>query len=112
MVANRQQDSRLSLTSQEAYWKERLSGELAPLEFPLDYPRPPVQTFIRATESLEMDRTFVARLRQLCDREGTKLFVTLLAAAKTLLLRSTGHSAGSRHHRLSYIAHGPWTRVE
>lgn len=75
-----------------AYWQQQLGGNLAPLELPTDRPRPPVQTFRGAKASRVLPTPLVEALRQLSQQEGATLFMTLLAAFKTLLYRYTGES--------------------
>jgi len=78
------------LTSQLAYWKKQLGGELPVLELPTDRPRPPVQTYLGAKQSFEISKDLTDALKELSQREGVTLFMTLLAAFKTLLYRHTG----------------------
>jgi non-ribosomal peptide synthetase component F len=72
-----------------SYWRERLAGA-APLEIPTDRPRPKVQSYRGAFERHTIPAALTARLKQLGQREGTTLFMTLLAAFDVLLHR---HSA-------------------
>ncbi|MCA1566176.1 MAG: amino acid adenylation domain-containing protein [Acidobacteria bacterium] len=78
------------LETQLTYWKQRLSGAPGVLELPSDYTRPPMQTFRSATVSLELSETLGEALKELSRRRGITLFMTLLAAFKTLLYRYTG----------------------
>jgi len=78
------------LESQLAYWKQQLGGELPALELPTDRPRPPVQTYRGARQSFELSKDLTDALKALSRREGVTLFMTLLAAFKTLLYRYTG----------------------
>jgi alpha-ketoglutarate-dependent taurine dioxygenase/acyl carrier protein len=73
-----------ALKSQLAYWKRQLAG-LPILELPTDRPRPPVQTFSGSWQSLFLSTEQAESLRALSRREGVTLFMTLLAAFKTLL---------------------------
>ena len=75
-----------------AYWKKRLAGIPAVLELPTDRPRPPVQRFRGARESLALSRSLSESLKELSEREGARLFVTLLAAFQILLSRYTRES--------------------
>ncbi len=76
--------------AQLAYWMKRLDGHLPVLELPTDRPRPTVQYYHGAHESVDLPRTLANRLRELSTREGATLFMTLLAAFKVLLHRYTG----------------------
>ncbi|HYP52501.1 MAG TPA: amino acid adenylation domain-containing protein, partial [Pyrinomonadaceae bacterium] len=67
------------LEKQLAYWREQLAGAPAALELPTDRPRPAVQSFLGATETLELDFELGERLKSLSRQEGATLFMTLLA---------------------------------
>ncbi len=73
-----------------AYWKQQLASAPAMLELPTDRPRPPVQTFRGARQSLVISRPLSQALLALSQRENVTLFMTMLAAFKTLLYRYTG----------------------
>jgi amino acid adenylation domain-containing protein len=75
--------------SQEAFWEDRLGGELPVLQIWSDHPRPPISSFVRQTETIELDTAVVAQIRGFCERENLPLFVMLLAAFKSLLHRYT-----------------------
>ncbi len=90
MLSDNRKNVRKSFAEQEAYWKNELSGELPVLEFPLDRPRPPVQSFIRESESVEFDKKFCNQIKAFCVQQNITLFVTLLGSLKTLLWRYTG----------------------
>ena len=72
------------------YWKDKLGGELPVLKLPTDRPRPAVQTHRVAIESLALSKALSEALQAMSRREGVTLFMTLLAAFKTLLYRHTG----------------------
>src|SRR5262249_32114426 len=72
------------------HWKKRLDGAPAMLELPTDYPRPAVQTYHGARQTLVLSASLTAALKALSQQEGVTLFMTLLAAFKTLLYRHTG----------------------
>ncbi len=77
------------LEGQLAYWRERLAGAPAALELPLERPRPPVQTYRGGTEVVRLSPELTAALKQLGQREGATLFMTLLAGLAALLYRVT-----------------------
>ena len=79
-----------ALKSQLSYWKKQLGGNLPILELPTDRPRGAVQTFRGAKYSLLLPQTLNKALKELSQREGVTLFMTLLAAFQTLLYRYTG----------------------
>ncbi|WP_414568360.1 amino acid adenylation domain-containing protein [Nostoc sp. CCY 9925] len=74
------------------YWKQKLSGELTVLQLPTDHPRSPVQTFNGAQAKLVFSQTLTTKLKNLSRQQGVTVFMTLLAAFKTLLYRYTGQS--------------------
>jgi amino acid adenylation domain-containing protein len=78
------------LEEQVAYWKQQMEGAPQVLELPSDRPRSPVQTFRGARQSLTLAPALSEELRRLSRAEGVSLFMTLLAAFKTLLYRYTG----------------------
>lgn len=67
------------------YWQDQLSGNISALELPTDYPRPPVPSYQGAYQPLQLSETLTKALKTLSYQEGVSLFVTLLAAFKTLL---------------------------
>ncbi|HEX6047359.1 MAG TPA: amino acid adenylation domain-containing protein, partial [Pyrinomonadaceae bacterium] len=78
------------LEQQLGYWKQQMDGAPPVLELPTDYPRPPVQTFHGANQSMTLPAELTRGLRALTQREGVTLFMTLLAAFQTLLSRYSG----------------------
>ncbi|MBD2039313.1 amino acid adenylation domain-containing protein [Microcoleus sp. FACHB-672] len=78
------------LETQLSYWKQQLGGKLPVLELPTDRPRPPLQTFNGAKESLVLSQELSEEIKALSRREGATLFMTLLAAFNTLLCRHSG----------------------
>lgn len=80
------------LESQLAYWQQQLGSSLPVLELPTDRSRPPIQTFTGSKQSWEFPQPLTEALKSLSQREGVTLFMTLLAAFKTLLYRYTGQA--------------------
>ncbi len=78
------------LKTQLAYWTEHLAGDLPVLQLPTDRPRSAVKTFNGSKQCLELSPPLTKALKLLSLREGTTLYMTLLAAFKTLLYRYTG----------------------
>src|SRR6185369_2816851 len=72
------------------YWKKQLDGQLPVLCLPTDRPRPLVQTYRGASESISFDTNLTTSLKELSQQRQSTLFMTLLAAFKTLLFRYTG----------------------
>ena len=67
-----------------SYWLEALRGPLPALDLPLDRPRPAVQTLRGATRALRLDAGLTRRLGALGTSQGASLYVTLLAAFRSL----------------------------
>ncbi|KOP26733.1 amino acid adenylation protein [Hapalosiphon sp. MRB220] len=83
------------------YWKQQLGGKLPVLDLPCDHPRrrggpyrktSPVQNFNGAKAQLSLSKTLTEALKQLSYQQNVTLFMTLLAAFKTLLYRYTGQT--------------------
>lgn len=79
-----------ALETQLGYWRERLGGELPALRLPFDHPRPASPAYRGAVHSFVLSPEVSAALKTLARREGSTLFMTLLAALQTLLHRHTG----------------------
>uniref|UniRef100_UPI00068B5399 non-ribosomal peptide synthetase n=1 Tax=Andreprevotia chitinilytica TaxID=396808 RepID=UPI00068B5399 len=78
------------LQSQRDFWRDHLLGAPALLELPTDRPRPAVQSYRGSALALALPPALTARLRQLSQRHGTTLFMTLLAGWSVLLSRLSG----------------------
>ncbi|MDZ7376789.1 MAG: amino acid adenylation domain-containing protein [candidate division KSB1 bacterium] len=80
------------LEKQLAYWKEKLAGSPPVIELPTDRPRPAVQSFKGSMISKRYSGELLQSLKAFCQKENVTLFMTLLAAFKTLLYRYSGQS--------------------
>ena len=78
------------LDEQLSYWRAKLGGAEPLLALPTDRPRPAVQSYAGSSISLLFDDELRANLLALSKREGTTLFMTLLAAFQVFLYRYTG----------------------
>ncbi|HEV7516277.1 MAG TPA: amino acid adenylation domain-containing protein, partial [Thermoanaerobaculia bacterium] len=78
------------LEAELSYWRSQLGGAPPALELPTDRSRPAVQTWRGATRPLSLPSGLGAELRALSRRQGTTLFMTLLAGFQALLHRYTG----------------------
>jgi amino acid adenylation domain-containing protein len=78
------------LETQLAYWKSRLGSKLTALELPTDRPRPAARTNAGATQYFTLSAELSNALQELSRQQRVTLFITLLAAFKTLLWRYTG----------------------
>jgi hypothetical protein len=75
-----------------AYWQQQLKGAPARLELPTDRPRPAIQTFNGASQFATLSSQLTQSLKELSRREGSTLYMTLLACLDTLLHYYSGHS--------------------
>jgi len=79
--------------SQLSYWKKQFTTLPQALELPTDHPRPSVQAlraFRGAHHTICLSKQLTNNLKQLSQKQGVTLFMTLLAAYETLLYRYTG----------------------
>jgi len=77
------------MTEKLSYWRAKLAG-VSPLQLPADYTRPPVQRSLGATLSFGIKAELSRQIQVLSHRQGTTLYMTLLAAFKVLLYRYSG----------------------
>jgi amino acid adenylation domain-containing protein len=77
------------LETQLSYWRKQLEN-ISPLSLATDRPRPRVQTFRGACESLALSEDLTRALKDLSRKQGASLYMTLLAAMQILLHRLTG----------------------
>jgi amino acid adenylation domain-containing protein len=78
------------LEQQLKYWREQLAGVPEVLNLPTDKPRPVVLSPNGANQPISISKPLTEKLKLLSQREGVTLFMTLLAAFKTLLYRYAG----------------------
>jgi amino acid adenylation domain-containing protein len=78
-----------SLEEQLSYWRKHLA-DTTMLELPASRPRPATQTFNGAVKQMAIPASLSEALVELSRREGVTLYMTLLAAFKTLLYLYTG----------------------
>ncbi|MCT7952156.1 amino acid adenylation domain-containing protein [Ancylothrix sp. C2] len=86
----RQQMQGEKVETQLAYWKEQLKGSETILNLPTDFARPAVQSYKGSRQLFELPEHLTEAIKQLSRTEKTTVFMTLLAAFKTLLYRYTG----------------------
>ncbi|WP_045771256.1 condensation domain-containing protein, partial [Xanthomonas albilineans] len=68
------------LQQQATYWRETLSGVPVLLELPTDRPRPPRQDHAGATLEVVVEPQQLQALKELSQRHGLTLYMTLLAS--------------------------------
>jgi len=78
------------LEKQLDYWRQQLAHAPETLMLPTDKPRPELQAFVGANQSLIVPAEVSEALKVLSRREGVTLFMTLLAAWQTFLCCYTG----------------------
>jgi amino acid adenylation domain-containing protein/non-ribosomal peptide synthase protein (TIGR01720 family) len=78
------------LEEQLSYWRKQLDGAPSVIELPTDRPRPAVQSFRGAQQSVLFSQSLSEKLKALSNQEGVTLFMTLLAAFQALLSRYSG----------------------
>ncbi|MFP2911537.1 non-ribosomal peptide synthetase, partial [Pyxidicoccus sp. 3LFB2] len=79
-----------ALEAQLSWWREHLSGAPPALELPTDFPRPAVAGLKGAMLRRVLPRGLADALNALCQREGTTLFMALLAGFQVVLSRYSG----------------------
>ena len=72
---------------QAEFWRETLSGAPALLSLPTDRPRPSEQDYAGAAFEFSLDADLTRALRALSQRNGTTLFMTMLASWAAVLSR-------------------------
>jgi amino acid adenylation domain-containing protein/non-ribosomal peptide synthase protein (TIGR01720 family) len=71
------------------YWRAKLK-DCTPMDLPTDFKRPLVLTGHGTSAVFSIDKALALGINQLCQQEGTTLFMTLLAAFKILMHRYSG----------------------
>ncbi|HEY0607750.1 MAG TPA: amino acid adenylation domain-containing protein, partial [Herpetosiphonaceae bacterium] len=79
------------LQQQMDYWRRQLAG-VVPIDLPTDRPRPAVASYRGAYQTFHLSAALSDGLRHLSQRLGATLFMTLLAAWQTLLMRYSGQT--------------------
>ncbi|MCP5049304.1 MAG: AMP-binding protein, partial [bacterium] len=70
---------------QETYWLDQFSGTIPLLDLPLDYSRPPKQSFEGESLIFRIDEERTRQLNQLAAKEGGTLYMVLLSSFYLLL---------------------------
>lgn len=74
----------------EEYWLDAMKGEIPALNMPVDYKRPPVQSFEGENFIVQLPAELTAGLNKLVLETGTTLFMVFLAVYNILLSRYSG----------------------
>ncbi|MFD0883136.1 condensation domain-containing protein [Streptosporangium algeriense] len=72
------------------YWQNRLADAPKALELPTHRPRPAIQSHHGGYELVTVPADVMSRLREVCEREGVTLFMTLLTGFKIVLAWHAG----------------------
>ncbi|MDQ1354235.1 MAG: hypothetical protein QG657_4544, partial [Acidobacteriota bacterium] len=72
---------------QEAYWLNRLAGDLPVLKLPTDYPRPKERSFTGALVTFEIPQDTGKKLRALAKREDATMFMVIFSIFNILLFK-------------------------
>ncbi len=80
------------LARTESYWLREFASRPAALELPTDRPRPTVKSFNGASLCRRIDAKLYQAVKKAGARQGSTLFVTLLAACQALMGRFAGQS--------------------
>ncbi|WP_208344456.1 non-ribosomal peptide synthetase, partial [Aetokthonos hydrillicola] len=81
-----------TLEAQLDYWKQQLANSPPVLELPTDRPRPSVMSYVGKKLHIELPKSLSKALKDFSQKEGITLYMTLLAAFKTLLYRYSSQS--------------------
>ncbi|MDG1463140.1 MAG: condensation domain-containing protein, partial [Gammaproteobacteria bacterium] len=91
------------LKRQSQYWREQLE-DLTTLNLPTDLPRPPVQSYQGDIYNFDLPPELLGKLKQLSQKLGVTLYMTLLGGFQALLHRYTqqddivvGAAVSNRH---------------
>ena len=76
--------------SDHAYWLEKLSGDITPLDIPTDFRRPVVKTYQGNSIYYSFSNELKKNLDAFNIEKRSSLFMTLTAALKVLLYKYTG----------------------
>jgi amino acid adenylation domain-containing protein/non-ribosomal peptide synthase protein (TIGR01720 family)/FkbM family methyltransferase len=99
------------IKNQEAYWLEKFSGEIIPLELPTDFPRPEIQRFEGSCIQFKLDTGQAKALRQISLEQGVTMYMMGMALFNILLSRLCNREdivvgmglAGRRHEGLDQV---------
>jgi acyl carrier protein len=79
-----------TIKKQAEYWLNRFSKKIPVLNIPLDYPRPPVQSFAGDFIDFSLSKDLVEKLNRMVKETGATLYMLLLALYSILLSKYTG----------------------
>lgn len=80
-----------TLNSKLEYWKSKLR-DTAPLNLPTDFPRPQIKSIAGDIIGFNVEKELAAKIQNLSQKQGTSIYMTLLAAFKILLFKYSRQS--------------------
>ncbi len=100
-----------NLLQQGIYWKKEFAGEIPVLDLPIDYSRPPIQSFAGAHIHFELDREITDSIKSLAFQTETTSYMVLLTIYNIFLSKISSQEdivtgtpvAGRRHADLEKI---------
>jgi tyrocidine synthetase-3 len=107
----RETKQRQLIKCQESYWVRLFSDEVPVVNLPLDYPRPPIQSFEGNGKDFQLTGEEVKGLKKLAKESGATLYMSVLALLALLLSKLSGQediivgtpAAARRHDDLAHI---------
>lgn len=83
---------RKDILNQQEYWLQTFEKPISPLMLPLDFQRPPMQSYDGAVYGFSLDASLTRRLRTLALTYDSTMFIVLLALWKIVLTKLSGQS--------------------
>jgi amino acid adenylation domain-containing protein len=78
------------LKKQLDYWRQKLAGAPTSLDLPIEFPRPPIQSYRGARQYLQLPAELAQDISALSKKRGITRFILVLAAFKILIQRYSG----------------------
>ena len=78
------------LKKQLDYWRQKLAGAPTSLDLPIEFPRPPIQSYRGARQYLQLPAELAQDISALSKKRGITRFILVLAVFKILIQRYTG----------------------
>ncbi|MCP5103355.1 MAG: amino acid adenylation domain-containing protein, partial [bacterium] len=79
-----------NIRRQALYWLEHFAGELPVLNLPIDYSRPPVQSFEGSSIDFRVPTEAAGALKEMVSAQGATMYMLLLAGFNVLLAKLSG----------------------
>jgi len=76
----------------EAFWKEEIGSNVPVLDLPIDFPRPPIQTYNGSSLEFELDEALTAQLKAIARELNVTMHMLLLAVFSIMLNKLSGTS--------------------